>query len=53
MATDRHRMVLEMEGDLKKYFKNRAAEENRSVNYYVCRILKSIKDKEEAANETN
>ena len=42
-------MVLLMEPELKKYFKNKSKAEDRSVNYYVCNLLQSIKDKEEAA----
>lgn len=53
MAKDKHRIVLEVEGELKKYFKNRAAQEDRSVNYFISNILQNIKDKEESANETN
>ena len=51
MAKDKYRIVLEVEGDLKQYFKDKAASEERSVNYYISNILREVKEKEDYVDE--
>lgn len=46
MAKNKYRIVLEVEGDLKQYFKDKAAAEDRSVNYYISNILREVKEED-------
>ena len=51
MAKDKYRIVLEVERDLKQYFKDKAAAEDRSVNYYIGNILREVKQEEDSVDE--